>query len=486
MEKYLRTAALIALVAAFFGFFAVSVWDTDFWWHIATGRNIVETRSLPDYDPFSVYETTDARSIAILKGYWIGQVILYLIATTAGINGIILFRAGLLALCLLLVYRRSSFLGAEGPPAFLMTALAGVTACGFTADRPQLFSFLFASAVLYLLEHYHGRRGRHYLFMVPVVMFVWANLHGGFVIGSFLLAVYSAGTLAEHYVKKTPDSRNENLIFLTVMGTAVFVTLFSQSGINSYVFVVQLEGTEVQKRISEYMSPYAVWRQLGSAIPLYYFSALLLALPACYSLVKRKEIAATAVILSLAAVSATAYRYIPFFLFVAGPYIASGLNRPLLNNALPKKALYGFIASTAVIALIWGVYEGRVFQRGFDETRFPVRSVQQLREQNAEGKIFTSLEWGGFLLWNAYPQLRVFIDGRGMDYDKMRQYTHILWMTDEGKGFFEQAHFDFVLIPRGNKFTREPYPLNQYLLVHPQWRVLFEDAHGYLFGRKNR
>jgi len=484
MERHLRSAALIALVAAFFGFFAVKEWDIDFWWHIASGKNIVATHSLPDHDPFSVYESTDARSITILKCYWVGQIIFYLIVKTFGINGIILFRAFLLAFCLLIVYRRSSSLGVDSFPAFLMTALAGMTAFGFTGDRPQLFSFLFVSVVFLLLDRHNVRGGRRFLFMVPVAMFVWANVHGGVVMGSFLLVVYSAGYLVEHAMKKTPDGGKEQMLFSAVMGISIVVTLFSQSGINTYLTVVQLEGTEFQKRLSEYMSPYAVWRQLGSTVPLYYFGALLLAVPACWSLVKRKEIAMTAVILSLAAVSATAYRYIPFFLFVAGPYIASGLNSSLQNLRIPKKAFYGLIASAAVIALTWGIHEGRAFQRGIDETRFPVGAVRWLQQQGVQGKMFTSFEWGGYLLWNVYPQVRVFIDGRGIDADKFTQYTHILWMTDEGKVFFDAAHFDFVMIPRENKITHEPYPLNQYLLVNPQWRVLYEDAQGYLFGRK--
>ena len=52
----LEYLALAALLVAFFGYFSVKVWDIDFWWHIAAGRNILATGTIPSVDPFGMYD----------------------------------------------------------------------------------------------------------------------------------------------------------------------------------------------------------------------------------------------------------------------------------------------------------------------------------------------------------------------------------------------------------------------------------------------
>ena len=61
--------------------------------------------------------------------------------------------------------------------------------------RPHLFSFLFLVLFHYLLEHWRRRGGRR-LWLLPPLMLLWANLHGGFAAGFLLLGAYLVGTAA--------------------------------------------------------------------------------------------------------------------------------------------------------------------------------------------------------------------------------------------------------------------------------------------------
>ena len=105
-KDYLEYWALAALFITLFGFFAVKVWDIDFWWHIAAGRNIVESCAIPSVDPFGMYDAANACGQTVLKSEWLGQVFLYSIYRWFGLDGIIFFRAGVLTLCLVIVYMR--------------------------------------------------------------------------------------------------------------------------------------------------------------------------------------------------------------------------------------------------------------------------------------------------------------------------------------------------------------------------------------------
>ena len=69
-RKYLEYLALAALLTTFFGFFAVKVWDIDFWWHIAAGRDVLEKGAIPSVDPFGVYDAGNVWGQTILKSQW--------------------------------------------------------------------------------------------------------------------------------------------------------------------------------------------------------------------------------------------------------------------------------------------------------------------------------------------------------------------------------------------------------------------------------
>src|SRR4030065_2476879 len=102
----LESLARAALLVTFFGYFAVKVWDIDFWWHIAAGRNILDSGAIPSTDPFGVYDAASVKGQTVLKSAWLGQVLLYSVFRWFGLDGIILFRAGALNLLVAIVHLR--------------------------------------------------------------------------------------------------------------------------------------------------------------------------------------------------------------------------------------------------------------------------------------------------------------------------------------------------------------------------------------------
>jgi hypothetical protein len=72
-----------------------------------------------------------------------------------------------------------------------------------------------------------------------------------------------------------------------------------------------------------------------------------------------------------------------------------------------------------------------------------------------------------------------------LDPTRIVPYTHILWTTPDGQRFFEQENFDLALVPYGNVFTGEHYPLVAFLQNHPDWQAVYQDATGYLFVRRS-
>ena len=71
---------------------------------------------------------------------------------------------------------------------------ASLTASIFWSPRPQMFSYALTGAVLYIL-FLRRFRGIDALWSIPLVMLVWANLHGGFAIGFLLIGAVLVGEI---------------------------------------------------------------------------------------------------------------------------------------------------------------------------------------------------------------------------------------------------------------------------------------------------
>ncbi|MCR4303641.1 MAG: hypothetical protein NUV63_05365 [Gallionella sp.] len=476
------TVAAAAVVAGFFWGFLVPVWDIDFWWHIATGRWIVEHGQVPATDPFGVFSNSNpVRSQTILRNYWGAQVVLYEIFLNFGIWGVVLLRAALLGLCLAVLYWRSRFMGAGSTVSLLLLSVAGFGMLGQTADRPQLLSFAFAALLFLLLDWREKTGARWPAILIPVLGVLWANGHGGVTLGSALLMIYLAADIAAPLFGRQRGARPGEL----AISIAAFIgaTLLTPNGITTYLLVYQLQGSPLEKATSDYMSAFRIY-QLGYILPQFWIGVFYLLALAVLPRLARKDLRQAALVIFLGAISAVSHRYFTFFLLVAAPYIAQCLTAP---DKYWQRA--NVIASTGVagltLLLLASVYgKAGPQQEKVNQSRFPVGAVEYLRSAGSAGRVFNHINWGGYLLWQLDPTIKVFVDGRMLDDSRLMYYTHILWATPEGIAWLGQADFDFVILPYRNPLTGEYYPLHNYLMTSGGWRVLYNWEQGALYGRK--
>lgn len=184
----MRISRLIAWITLL-GVFAMAArlsMDTDTWWHLRAGEWILEQRAIPQVDPFSYTRLGERWQYP----GWLAEVPMALIYRRLGPGGLNLWTAAMVTLAFVCLWRTLSggaFLRA------LITILAAAVSGVYWAARPYLVTFLLAAIFLSLLENYHWRRspqaGRR-LAWLPVLMVIWANSHGGFIVGFILYGVY--------------------------------------------------------------------------------------------------------------------------------------------------------------------------------------------------------------------------------------------------------------------------------------------------------
>lgn len=484
-RRSLEYLALAALLIAFFGFFAVKVWDIDFWWHIAAGRNILENGAIPSVDPFGMYDAANACGQTVLKSEWLGQVSLYAVYRWFGLEGIILFRAGLLTLCLFIVYLRCRLVATASLYSLAITALAGLAILHHTGERPQLFSFLLLSLLFLLLDSFMRSGKRWLLYCIPPLVLLWSNTHAGVLMGVAALGLFGIGYVLENRRAPSQISRfntPQNKLMLVVVGLSCAMLVMAPSGLDTFKCIIFQQSGLVREMVSEYASPWSLW-----PATLYYWVFIGVALVSFPGFFSKAYLKQGALVLVLGLISVVGYRYIPLFVLVAAPYVAASLNRMLNQVKLPAIAVHLCVLIVALAFLGYGFRHGKVFQHGLQEQRFPVGAVAFIKANKLGGKMFNTMNWGGYLLWNlSGTTTTLFIDGRTLDSYRVVPYTNILWATPEGLRFFEQANFNLALVPYSSAFSAERYPIVTYLHDHPGWQLVYQDGAGYLFAKRAR
>jgi len=177
-HDWLRTAliAVALLYAIFAGLRQVS--ETDLGWQMATGRYIVQHHHIPSTTLFTYTVPTSPWIYPPFSG-----VFFYLLYSVGGYAAISWFSALACAAAIALSVWRGGRLTAA-------LAILAVPAIAFrTVPRADLFTTVLFAAVFSLLwRYYHG--GTIRLWLLPLLMLSWVNLHQGFVAGLALMGAY--------------------------------------------------------------------------------------------------------------------------------------------------------------------------------------------------------------------------------------------------------------------------------------------------------
>lgn len=489
-NQYVGRLILCVLLFLFFGHFLLPIWDIDIWWHMASGRWILENNSLPSSDPFSVFSAQNKiRTDIVLKGQWLGQVILYKIYNYFSDDGLVIFRSLLLSAFLLLTYIRAKLLGLSESTSLFLVCLIGFNLFGFTGLRPQLFGFGFALFVFLLIDWFEKTGKIKYLLLLPAIAIVWANTHGSFILGIVLLLMYSILNIFEYRLKQNKFQNNLNILFICAVAFALF-SYINPNGFQAVRYIFELQISDLQSRTSEYTSSLKIYT-LGYSLAqfwIYLFYGLtLIALPGIFRLSPGKAI----ITLFLGAISLDSFRYYLFFILISGPYVMQAIMQYdkiqkctkalLVINSL--KYIILLIILFGTFTLLQTNYKTASTPYNINASRYPTVLSRHCSDENLRGYMFNYFGWGGYLIWNLYPGIKPYIDGRMLDDSKLDKYMNILWATKEGIQYFKNEHFNYVMIPYFKPGTKQVYALNLYLQNQADWTAIYRGNHGLLYRK---
>src|SRR5262245_20349108 len=166
--------------------------DSDTGWHIRTGELILQKRSVPHYDPFS----HTMSGSAWFAWEWLTDLGMAQVHAWWGLAGIVASAFLILLLSYTVLYKIMLWRGAGPLIACLMTFFCAFACVVHWLARPHLISIALMVVWSGMVESYRRNRTR-WIWITPLLIAVWANLHGAFIVTFVVLIVYAIGEWLE-------------------------------------------------------------------------------------------------------------------------------------------------------------------------------------------------------------------------------------------------------------------------------------------------
>ena len=460
--------------------------DADTGYHIRAGEYMINNLVVLRYDIFSYISPP----LPWFAHEWLSEVIMALVYRLSGLTGVVIFFSILLALVPSLLFNSCRSLDRDIFLAVLFVLLATVSSTLHWLARPHIFSLVLTLIWYAILDQYQYK-GQNRLYLLPPLMLLWANIHGGFVVGFLLIGIYLCGNTAVFLFGKeanrsaAKDKCNKLAAFTAI---CLIFSLFNPRGYSLLLFPFRMLSNQwLLDHVSEFLSP-----NFHESLPYKYLLLLMVGILA----LSRRAVNAIEVMLVVVFTYMSLYsaRYIPFFAVIITPILLrqaeSGLrsfdNRLVnffwersKNLELIDASTKGLVWPVLSVIGVWALALNGKIEFKFDGNKKPVAAVEFLKKEKIPGKMFNDDEFGDYLIYAAWPGYKVFLDGRLDMYGEAwgSQYLNIVTMRPGWEEVVEKNNFSWV-------FIGAEVPLSSVLLEKKNWRLIYADTVAYIFVKQ--
>jgi hypothetical protein len=441
--------------------------DPDTYWHIVTGRWIIAHHAIPHVDLFS----NSLQGAPWVAQEWLAEIIFAPLYDGFGWNGPMLATALAFAATLAILTR--ALLRYLEP----VHALAGMaTSWGLALPhllaRPHVLTL--PVLVLWFAALASARsENRAPPLWLAGLMTLWANLHGGYVLGLVFAALFAGEAVL------AAPSRRARLAVLRqwapFLALTLAASLITPNGIDGVLFPWKLMQMKFALSVLiEWQSP-----NFQSVQPLEIW--LMLALFACLSLGVKLPWTRVAMLLLLLHMSLAHQRHAEILGLVAPLLVAEAIAKQLRRHRQAaasnlddifaglsgKPSLAGLLGALSIFAVLSAVYVAHPIARAPDSYT-PAAALQAAEDAHVTGPVMNDYGFGGYLIFEGVAP---FIDGRADLYgdDFLKRYVEATrGVTGDLPKMLDQYHTGWTLFAANTTAVT--------LMDHlPGWRRLYAD-----------
>jgi hypothetical protein len=432
--------------------------DPDLWGHVRFGGDIVSDGRLPVADSYSF--TADR---AWINHEWLSECAIYLAFAAGGAPGLAVLKILVILSALATVWVALRRQQIEARALDLLIALTVVgTFPQANHVRPQIFSLLAFALLMSILIGRGAALPR--LFALPLLFAAWVNLHGGWIVGGGVLALWAVLTLPG----RAPRAEKAGLFVTGAMSVAG--TMANPYGWGMWQFLGDTVGFG-RAEITDWQPLY----QLGPGFVALWIVVMVAAAVGAARAWKSGEweLRRLIVVGALGLASFQVSRLLSFFaiatVLLLGRDIGLALQawrRPAGVRPHDTDRLMGsdpvvqepgrlvvIIAMTVAAALM--IAGGAVAARSLACVRIgaeqPEPGVVGLVQKNQlSGRLAIWFDWGEYAIWYFAPNLKVSIDGRRetvYSNDVLQKHLSFYYVPSTMNQFLSEVRPDHIWLP---------------------------------------
>lgn len=478
-----------------FHLLAPNLADPDLWGHVRFGRDILAAGVIPRVDPYSYLSVGHEW----INHEWMAELTFGSLYEVGGPGALVAFKMFVALAIVGIVYRALVAGGLDPLRAGLGVAgVAFLLRPGLLTVRPHMFTYLFFAGVLFVLERSASGR-RALLWLIPPMVALWVNFHGGVLAGVGVVVIWAATAAAAEVVRSGRERAGGG------WHLARAATAFDRS------WLLTLAGLTILTGLALLVNPYGwklpdflirtatvprpditEWAPLNLREPVgvvYLATIGLTALAVLRSSRPRRAAPLTAMAVT-AVLPFLAVRHVQLavlaFSILGAAHFGDAFGRRVAEGAEPQEStLKGRIVFAGVCLLASVAFIAT-------STRFlgciairptlpvPAGAVDRLQAADFRGNLAVYFDWGEYVIWHLGPEVQVSMDGRRETVYPDSIYHEYLEFANglrDWDALLELRPTDLALVPK-------KVPAFNLLTLKPGWSLVYEDSLGGVFAPK--
>lgn len=482
MLKYEHIVLIILLASlTFVTLYHIPAADT--WLNLATGKYIINERTVPEKDIFSY--TAQGRPWHSTQ--WFILAVFYIFYSIFGKSGIYLLRTAFLLTTFGFIFaicRVRSLNPLISVICIIISAFIAQPYYYFDI-RAYLVSYVFTAVYLFLLERRRIQDKPFPWWLLPLINCIWVNSHSGFIMGPGIIFIYFLDELI------TEKDKKKSFYLLKIFSFTFMSSFLNPYGYKLFLqtFIVGQSYGFMEKFLVEWNHPDLSGQHLA-----FTFFWIISAFFIMFTI--RKASLRDIILWGIFSYMAfKAVRHITLFCIVIVPVFLKHLELFLTDRLNFTAAIENFINTGTYIKITILIICFLIFFRtGFliatedfsmEKEMFPYYCVEFLRSNNLPGRLYNPYEWGGYIMWTMYPEKLVFCDGRAtVVYTEEICRESYFSMAGQDLSVFDTFNINLVLCNKINEPLGMKLP--SVLQNKPdKWCLIYSDENAYVFIRNN-
>jgi hypothetical protein len=441
--------------------------DPDLWGHVRFGQDMLASGAIHVPETYSF--TADRPWI---NHEWLSEILMAGSYNALGAPGLNLLRIAVVGIVLLVIWRGLGSLTTRKQIPIIVAATLGIFLRALPI-RPQVFSLAMFALLLAIIVHAGRTKSWRALALVPVVMAVWVNLHGGWIVG---LGVFGLWSLMTMPARPWAD----RLVLAGAVAASLAATLVNPYGVEMWQFLattVRMERPMIADWQPLYTLPYGFWIAWIAT-----FAVVAVAVTRGRSQVDPRYVAITAL---LGAAAVRVSRLDAFFAIAATMLLAPALARPSTAEPEPEAPQRrSLVLGGAFVLCLLGaavIVMPRVLAIPVAPGTTPDAEVAEyVRGHGVSGKMVTWFNWGQYTIWHFGNHVKVSMDGRRETvYSDAVVAAHMRFYRGAPGAwrYADEVGADYIWLPSDLPVTRE--------LQLQGWRTLCQGPSSVLLTRRH-